>query len=59
VVARLVRWIKSYLLRPSEDPTDEEIVQIHKRLRELIDHVPTASAPLPSAPPSNETETAQ
>ena len=37
--------------RRHQEPTEQDITQIQKRLRELIDHMPKASAPPPSAAP--------
>jgi hypothetical protein len=60
IVAKLLRRLKSHFLKRRQEPTEREIAEIHKRLRELIDHVPKASASEAprSAQPSKESETA-
>jgi hypothetical protein len=57
-VLKLVRWINSYIRRSRQEPSEREIADIHKRLRELITHsaLPPSAAP-PSAQPSKESET--
>jgi len=44
-VAKLVTWINSHFRRSPQEHNEQEKAQIQKRLRELLDQVPGASAP--------------
>ena len=51
-VAKMMTWINSHFRRSRQELNEQEQAQIQKRLRELLEQVPGASAP-----PSKQSET--